>query len=96
MRAYAKRPGEPWGFIEIANELKPLQDFVGGHIEAVTLTSDIVLLCNEEGLIRGLPYGGTVLRHKYVGPLLLVGVDGEEFTDVSWQAELFTEEAERG
>ena len=95
MRALAKRPGEPWKFINIANTLEALQEFVGGYIETVTLTSDVVLICNEEGRLLDLPYGGTILRKKFYGPLLLVGVYGDEFTNVPWFAELFTEEAER-
>lgn len=36
MRAMRKRPGEAWEPIEVANELKPLQQAVGGYLESFT------------------------------------------------------------
>lgn len=46
-----KRPGEPWHLEPIRNDLESLQLFVDGYIEAVGITSDLVLICNEEGRI---------------------------------------------
>lgn len=82
MKAVYKQPGQPAEIIEIRNELRDLQQAVGGYIEAVTLRSDVVLLCNEEGRLRGLPHNLKFFGHDFVGPLLLVGTDGEEFCDL--------------
>lgn len=42
---------------EIENTLKAKQEIVGGWIQSVSLPEDdIVLICNEEGKIIGLPY----------------------------------------
>lgn len=45
--------------IRVKNDLKTMQKLVGGDIETVSLCddsdSDIVLVCNEEGKISGLP-----------------------------------------
>lgn len=56
---------------EIKNDLKVLQELVGGYIETDRLTPELVAIVNEEGLIIGLPlnrhfdgrrwYHGTVL-----------------------------------
>lgn len=83
MRALKKNPGEVWKVIEIENDLQALQEAVGGYIEAVTIAEDCCILVDEEGRLKGLPYNTTICGYDLVGPALLVGVDGEDFTDVS-------------
>lgn len=85
MRALYKTPGNP-GFREIVvpNELHPLQQLVGGNIETVTVASDAVILCNEDGHHLGMAYNCEYLGISFVGPILIVGVDGDEFTDCPW------------
>lgn len=39
------------------------------------------MICNEEGRILDLPYNMTFLGHRFCGPILIVGIKGEEFTD---------------
>ena len=82
MRALYKKPA--WeGFHEviIPNTLKQLQQMVGGKIECVWLSEDACVICNEEGRIYGMEYNCEYEGVSYVGPILVVGVDGEEFTD---------------
>ena len=67
--------------IEIQNELKALQKAVGGYIETVTISRDLCLICNEEGRIFDLK-PQVVLGQRFFGPVLIVGVKGDEFTDV--------------
>ena len=85
MRALYKTPTDP-GFREIIvpNELKPLQELVGGYIESVTMAEDAAILCNEEGKVIGMPYNCEYLGIDFNGPILIVGVDGDEFTDCPW------------
>lgn len=78
----------------IENSLKNMQDAVGGYIEAVTLKykPQIILICNEEGRINGLPLnkstphpevfgiGGENLH--ICGDCFLCGAIGEEFADL--------------
>jgi len=40
---------------KISGKLKSLQDAVGGYIEALYLADDLVMLVNEDGLMRQLP-----------------------------------------
>lgn len=79
--------------IEIENTLEALQTAVGGYIETVTLIPDnAVMIVNEEGLLRGMspnPAASLVARTKIVGPAIIVGVDGEKFTDISEDIEHF-------
>lgn len=40
--------------VVIKNELKALQETVGGYIETLTLAEGVVLICNEEGKLLKL------------------------------------------
>jgi hypothetical protein len=86
IRAIVKRTDEPVGHVtNISNTLKNLQKIVDGNIETVRITDGCILLCNEEGMILGLPHnlivGRPPLHHSVVGDVVVVGVDGEEFCD---------------
>lgn len=87
MRALCKNPGEAWEAIEVENGLKPLQDAVGGYLESVTFAEDVCVLCDEEGRLKGKPYNTTVCGVPFVGTVLIVGVDGEEFAELTEQQE---------
>lgn len=83
MKAIIKRPFEPVGrIIEIDNTLEALQTAVGGYIEAVPVCTDFAIICNEEGRIKGLPHNCTICGVDFVGVILAVGVDGDEFCDI--------------
>lgn len=82
MKAIRKKPGCTPEIIEVENTLKALQAEVGGYIETVTIASDAVIICNEEGRILGLPDNGRVCGVDVVGTVLIVGTKGEKFCDV--------------
>lgn len=71
--------------VDIENTLEALQHAVDGYIETVTLIpGKAVMIVNEEGLLRGMvpnPAASMIAGAKIVGPALIVGVDGDEFTD---------------
>lgn len=64
------------------NDLKAFQDAVGGYIETVTFATDLVIVCNEEGRLRGLPHNTTVLGVDFCGTIVFAGVKDEEFASV--------------
>lgn len=68
----------------IPNELRVMQQLVGGSIETVTVADDACVICNEEGRLNGMEDNCRFLGVDFVGPILIVGVDGEEFTDCPW------------
>lgn len=84
MRAL-KLEGRTHETIDIENTLEALQKAVGGYIETVRLRVDnAVMIVNEEGLLLGLPFNAAasaLAGQTIVGAALVVGVDGEEFTD---------------
>lgn len=85
MRVMSKEPGKGWKIAEIENTLEALQRGVGGKLEAVTLASDPCVLCNEEGRLLGMPYNTTICGVSFVGPLLIVGIAGEDFAGLTEQ-----------
>ena len=87
MKVIVKEPGKAAEFREIENTLEALQKIVGGYIETVTLFSDLVIICNEEGRILDLPYNCNICGVEFVGAIIFAGVDGEDFGDVPMKQE---------
>ena len=82
MKILYKTPGDK-GFRELVvpNQLRVLQDLVGGYIETVTIAEDAAIICNEDGRIIQQEYNCEFCGVNFVGPILIVGIDGEEFCD---------------
>lgn len=49
IKVIIKQPGRAPYVTNISNTLENLQKTVDGYIETVTLCSDLVIICNEEG-----------------------------------------------
>ena len=78
-----KEPGEaPRVEPLFDNDLKAFQKAVGGYIETVTIATDLVIICNEEGRLKGLPHNTTVFGVDFVGTIIAAGVKGEEFASI--------------
>ena len=87
--AMVKRPGEPPRHVNISNNLEALQKNVEGYIETFTLADDLVIICNEEGRLMGLPHNCTVCGVDFVGDIVFAGVKGEEFADLPCDWKVF-------
>lgn len=88
IKVIIKRPDEKLGHVaHISNTLESLQNHVKGHIEAIPLSSDTVMICNEEGKIRNLSknflFGNPPIDVIY-GPVIVCGVNGDEFSDITF------------
>ena len=77
-----KEPGRKPRHVNISTRLENLQKTVGGHIEALTVSNHACFICNEEGLIQGLPYNFTYEGNPFVGTVILIGTAGEDFADL--------------
>lgn len=78
-----KEPGQPPRVEPLfENTLEAFQKAVGGWIEAVTIADDVVIICNEEGRLRGLPFNVEVLGVGFVGTVIAVGVKDDEFASL--------------
>ena len=82
IRVLIKEPGKAGRIEEIPNTLEDLQKLVGGYIETFTFVSDAVVICNEEGRLKNLPYNCDLFGISFVGTIIFAGVDGEEFADL--------------
>lgn len=73
----------------IENSLKVLQNYVGGDIQVVGLTQGLVIICNDDGKILGLPVnraitdGAERVYDVVVGNALIVRTAGEEFASIT-------------
>ena len=90
VRCIIKRPDEEFGHVtNISVTLENLQKTVGGHIEVTGLCPGAVIICNEEGKLRGLEpnilKGFGPCTDVIVGTIIAIGVGGEhdeEFVDL--------------
>ena len=78
-----KEPGKsPELILDFDNTLESFQQAVGGYIETVTFAEDAAVILNEEGRLLGLPYNCKMFGVHFAGTILIVGVDGDEFTSL--------------
>lgn len=89
IKCYIKRPDEKYGHsTAVSNTLEDLQRNVGGYIETVTLVPQmgdqpgVVVVCDEEGLIKGKPYNCHYAGIGFYGDILILGCKDEDFCDV--------------
>ena len=81
LKVIVKRVGEDPAEEEVENRLGALQDLVGGYLEAVTIATDMCVLVDEKGLLKGRKYNCDVCNYPLFGTVVLVGTDGENFVD---------------
>lgn len=81
MKVVIKKPGQSPYVEDIKTDLKTQQNIVGGHIETLHITDDIIMICNEDGKLQGLPYNFYLSQYndKIVGTVFFVGDDVPEF-----------------
>ena len=82
IKCYVKAPGGKLQQMDLDNEVGVFQGFVGGYIEVVHITRNIVMICTEEGKLRNMEPNFGWLGDVIVGPVIFCGVDGEEFADM--------------
>ena len=69
---------------EVENTLEGLQKAVGGYVETVYLEDYVVLVCNEEGKLIGLPGNRSLGNDIIAGTFFVAGSnDDGEFVSLS-------------
>ena len=86
-----KNPGEAPEQVTVPNTLEAFQELVGGYIEVFPVATDACIVCNEEGLLRDLPFNCIAHGNPFVGPIVFAGIDGEDFADYPLSLEEFKE-----
>ena len=79
---FIKQPGGELYEEKIPNTLETLQKIVEGYIETVTIANDCVIICNEEGKVKGLPENCRVCGVDFVGTIIFAGVEEDRFCDM--------------
>lgn len=86
MKCFLKRPESGWYSTCCSTSLSNLQRIVGGYIETVTFPElGVVVICNEEGRLLGLPYCCTIRCVDFCGPVAVFRPDGENLADVQYK-----------
>ena len=95
IKAIVKRPDEEIGHsTNISNTLENLQKTVEGDIEVVEVDwrgHDIIIICNVNGKLTGLKDNCWLFGMKFVGTLIFVGVEGDDFADLPINFEEYKE-----
>lgn len=76
----------------IKNELTTLQGIVDGYIEAISLPKGLVLICNEEGKLKGLQPNRRISGDIIVGTFFFCRSEDGEFTSLNDEDVLWLEE----
>lgn len=94
MQVLVVEPNKNPVIMEIEDSLDSIQKLVGGYFQVIYPFKDpVVLVCNEEGKLKGLPPNRTICGSdgKYmdtiVGTFFLAGNGEEDFVD--FPADLF-------
>lgn len=92
MKVLVVRPMEMPEVQEIDHTLSAMQELVGGTIQAVYPFDDpVVLVCNDEGKLLGLPMNRALTDESGVpydivcGTFFVVGIGDENFTSLTEQ-----------
>lgn len=88
MRILVKYPKCPAHVESINNNLEGFQKLIGGYIEAVSF-GNITVICDEEGRFKGRPFNTTINDVEFYGKIAFVGVDGDEFADLTPEAQAY-------
>lgn len=75
MQVMVYEPHKPAELRDIPNTLEACQKVVEGPIQTVRLTTELLIVCNEEGWIRGMQPN----RLGLVGPFFVCTTAGEDF-----------------
>ena len=85
IRVVTKTVEGGWAIRMIPNTLEALQAAVGGYIETVKLTTELTMVCNEEGIIQGLPFNERIFNFDIYGDFLIAKVWRDEFVTLSME-----------
>lgn len=82
IKAFVKHPNQDPYLTPLSAELEAMQKLVGGYLQEVAICTDFVILCDEEGKLKGKPYNCTCMSKNLVGTLVFVGVKDNEWADI--------------
>ena len=89
IKVIIKQPGQKPYTTHISGTLENLQKTVGGYIEVIRIGVGMVVLCDEDGKGKNLPYSCTISEIPLVGTVIFAGSKDGEFTDFPIELKAF-------
>ena len=85
MKVVMVEPGQYARIEELDTGLESLQKAVGGLIDcAYPWQEEVCIVCNDEGLINGMPLNRNVENYQPIaGPFFVCGIEGEDFCSLT-------------
>ena len=85
MRIIIKKPGEEPELVDREGDaLKVAQQAVGGLVEVCYERDSFLILCDEEGLLKNLPFHMHMGYSHVHGPICVVGLTRDEDGSRTW------------
>lgn len=84
IKVVVQEPGKISEIATVVNDLKPMQELIGGYLETLTLPNGLVLVMDEEGRLKGLQENvRSVQFGTIVGRLFITAAEGESFRSLT-------------
>lgn len=81
IRVFVNRPGQDPCQVSIPAEPEAIMDLVGGCPKEIAVSTDLVILYDEDGNLTDKPYTCTFGTNRLVGTLVFVGIKDDEWAD---------------
>lgn len=79
-----QNPGEISRIMTVKNDLKSMQELIGGYLETLTLPNGLVLVMDEEGRLKGLRENVRCVQFRtIVGRIFITAAEGESFRSLT-------------
>lgn len=102
IRAIRLEPGKAPETVEVTNTVAVWQDLIGGWVEAdKAFGGDVLVLCNEDGKLIGLPENRMIDGRMFVGTVFICGHTPTRFRSLTDEqvrkySEMFAEPGKEG
>lgn len=83
---YIKEPGQKAKYSRIWNELQSFQIIVKGNIETVTISDDMIVICNGCGRLDGMQYNCRICGVDFYGTIIIIGSTSDDFKSITKSA----------
>ena len=84
IKVVVQHPGDISRIMTVKNDLKSMQELIGGYLETLTLPNGLVLVMDEEGRLKGLRENVRCVQFgTIVGRIFITAAEGESFRSLT-------------